>query len=94
MKAKEFIREEEVEKFYVIHPNWKLSEKVAITLTDISNRMEFSGYWEDTPNEAQEEFGWDLPIHDFGFIPGKKVKMTFEQYLDLVLKYARSGEQG
>lgn len=74
-----------IQKFYVVHPDFSLSETTAVMITDFS-KDEFASHWKTQPIALQYEFGNDLPLWDLTVEPRKKIKMTFNEYVVAVQK--------
>jgi hypothetical protein len=75
------------EKVIAYHP---ASEKHAIHITDVHDKNEFSKKWEKEPNHIQNEFGWELPLHNQSkFTPKKKVDMNYKDYVKLVDNHSK-----
>ena len=71
----------------VYHPNYRLSEKIGVRITDKPTPYAFDVAWESQPDNVRSEFGFDSPrvgVYADGPWPSRSIEMTFKQYVDLV----------
>ena len=83
----------------VYHPNYRLSEKIGVRITDKPTPYAFDAAWESQPDNVRSEFGFDSPrvgayangpwqsrvgVYANGPWPSRSIEMTFKQYVDLV----------
>lgn len=80
----------------VIHPNDKLSETVAITITD-RTLSGFETDWNKQSAEIRQEFGDDTPLWCIAELendmtpPKRRREMSFLDYIALVRKETKKG---
>lgn len=89
----------------VVHPDDSMTsgnaeKDTGVVITDVDNAHDFEKKWMKAPDEAQAEFGWDLPLHGessygdsdpnyTGYMPKTTIQMTFDGYVNLVVLYSK-----